>query len=427
MDTAKSPLICDEPLPFMDRIRRLVTHDQAKGVAGCFDSYRLHSAFQPIYSLAHKRAVGYEALIRATDQLGRRTQPAMLFEQDFDNEKHVLLDRLCRYIHLGNFVRLNDNLNWLFLNISPKVISSGLRFGSFFKSLLDEFSFPSHRIVIEIVENPIEEENQILEATSFYRNLGCLIAIDDFGTGHSNFERVWMLRPHIVKLDRSMVVRAAGQRQIRHLLPGIISLLHQAGALVLIEGIETEDQALIAMESDADFVQGYYFAKPAEDLHSLGKPFNGFDDLFGCFKSMAILQQDEVDSIYDGYKAPFNEAIRRIREGQPLPLACEILMRDPSVVRCYLLQPDGIQIGYTVSSENSSLAIDRRFDPLADAKSADWFRRHYLRRAIMHPKQLQITRPYLSITGSHMCVTLSMMYPTDSGRVVLCCDLNGAP
>jgi hypothetical protein len=42
----------------------------------------------------------------------------------------------------------------------------------------------------------------------------------------------------------------------------------------------------------------------------------------------------------------------------------------------------------------------------------------------MHPKQLQITRPYLSITGSHMCVTLSMMCPTNKGKIVLCCDLN---
>ncbi len=38
--------------------------------------------------------------------------------------------------------------------------------------------------------------------------MGCLLAIDDFGAGHSNFERVWNLKPDIVKLDRTLLVRA---------------------------------------------------------------------------------------------------------------------------------------------------------------------------------------------------------------------------
>ncbi|MCG8634165.1 MAG: hypothetical protein MI863_10080 [Desulfobacterales bacterium] len=46
-----------------------------------------------------------------------------------------------------------------------------------------------------------------------------------------------------------------------------------------------------------------------------------------------------------------------------------------------------------------------------------------MKRAILHPEQLQITRPYLSITGAHMCVTLSMKLSCPSGESVLCCDL----
>ena len=35
------------------------------------------------------------------------------------------------------------------------------------------------------------------------------------------------------------------------------------------EGIETEDQTIIAMESDVDMVQGFFFAKPHHDLVGL--------------------------------------------------------------------------------------------------------------------------------------------------------------
>ena len=42
-----------------------------------------------------------------------------------------------------------------------------------------------------------------------------------------------------------------------------VTLLHEAGKLVLVEGIETEHEAQIALSCEADFVQGYYFGRPA--------------------------------------------------------------------------------------------------------------------------------------------------------------------
>ncbi len=46
-----------------------------------------------------------------------------------------------------------------------------------------------------------------------------------------------------------------------------MSLLHESGYLVVMESIESEDEALIAMDADVDFVQGYYFDRPAETLN----------------------------------------------------------------------------------------------------------------------------------------------------------------
>ena len=47
--------------------------------------------------------------------------------------------------------------------------------------------------------------------------MGCLIAIDDFGAGHSNFERIWDLEPDSVKLDRSLVSRAANSSKAKRI------------------------------------------------------------------------------------------------------------------------------------------------------------------------------------------------------------------
>jgi hypothetical protein len=116
-------------------------------------------------------------------------------------------------------------------------------------------------------------------------------------------------------------------------------------------------------------------------------------------------------------------AISKLKAGRKMSAACKDMLSTLEVVRCYLIDTDGIQIGQTLVSSMYNAMKDKRFSPLEDANSADWFRRHYLRRAIYHPNQLQITRPYLSITGAHMCVTLSMKFTCQDGDCILCCDL----
>jgi EAL domain-containing protein (putative c-di-GMP-specific phosphodiesterase class I) len=52
----------------------------------------------------------------------------------------------------------------------------------------------------------------------------------------------------------------------RRMLPSIIELLHEAGAQVAIEGIESAGEALVSIESGADHLQGFHFAVPSAHL-----------------------------------------------------------------------------------------------------------------------------------------------------------------
>jgi len=391
--------------------------------SGFFNHNIIGTAFQPIFSPAHKRIVGYESLVRAKDYDGRRISPVELFSQKKPESYHVLLDRLCRYVHILNFLTLKDETNWLFLNISPEVINNGRHYGSFFGDLLKKTGFPPHRTVIEIIEHPVYSRERLIETVNYYKNLGCLIAIDDFGACYSNFDRIWDLSPDIVKLDRSIIVRASQEKKIRRLLPGIVSLIQQAGSLVLVEGIETQEQAMIVMDTNADFVQGFFFLKPAALLDLASMPLPDFDKLHAKYKKNTKDQGHKIRSTYANYDKMFSKAINRLIETSSLKEACTDLLKHESVVRCFLLHPDGIQIGQTVVSDHCIHNLDEKFKPLRDASNADWFRRHYLKRAIIHPDQIQITRPYLSITGAHMCVTLSMQFSTPNGDRILCCDL----
>ena len=398
-----------------DRHGRLLT--------GKMDHLRLYTALQPIYSLAHKRVVGYEALLRAKNDQNIWVSPGSLFDARKEEMQQIHLDRLCRYIHINNFICAGDTDNWLFLNVSAPTITSGKKYGAYFEDLIHELDFPAHRIVIEVVEQPTDNNDRLMETVVYYKSLGCLIAIDDFGAGHSNFDRIWTLKPDIVKLDRSFLVKAVTQSSAMNVLTGIVSLLHQAGALVLLEGIETREQALMAVESDADFVQGFYFAKPFINMMKLPEVFGEFDALFEEYKTGSIRERQMFQERVKVYNAIFLSVIDGLKQGDPLEKACEALLEESKVVRCYQIGTDGIQIGQTAVPAHYRINSDNRFRPLDDARSADWFRRHYFRRAILYPEQIQVTRPYLSITGAHMCMTLSMRFSDGAKDSVLCCDL----
>ena len=395
-----------------------------KTIGGKFQDHTIQSVFQPIYSLSHQRAIGYEALARVFDDDQKRINPATFFGSIEDEYSLVVLDRLCRSLHLQNFSRFEDNLNWVFLNTSPRVAVVGRKYGSFFNELLSSINIPARQIVVEIIEHEESEMEQLEDTVEYFRSLGCLIAIDDFGTGYSNFERIWSLKPDIIKLDRSMIQQASTSDKIRGLLPGIVSLLHQSGTLVLIEGVENKTQAMIALECDADFVQGFYFSRPVSHLEQIKSNDTVFKHLFNNYNSMMKRKSKDSGLLIERYKKVFMDTVEKIKEGQSLNCACNELFKDQSIVRGFLLGDDGIQIGETVQSNIAASEKNLKLRPIQSAERANWIRRHYVQRAYYHPSQIQISRPYLSITGAHMCMTLSMMFDTPTGELVFCCDVD---
>jgi EAL domain-containing protein (putative c-di-GMP-specific phosphodiesterase class I) len=417
-----------QPLPMrkdsaLDHIEA-ATQSLPNEVIGHYKELRLTSHFQPIYSLVHKRPVGYEALLRAHNQTGQNIPPLEIFKKAHNEEETVFLDRLCRNLHLRNFLSMPNDNCWIFLNVNPQVTVGGKQYGTYFSELLARYNIPPHRIVIEILESNIQDESLLSEAVNYYKNLGCLVAIDDFGAGHSNFDRIWRIAPQIVKLDRSMIVQAVRNPSVRRVLPNLANLLHESGSLVLMEGIETEDEALITLDAGIDFVQGYYFGKPNNLLLGPEQNTELLPELCEKFKNFTQKATAQYHIELQTYLALFQQAALAMQSGIPVAAACMDLLNLAKAERCYLINEDGKQQGSNLVSPLRNTMSDPRFNPLADAKDATWSRRHYFRRAVNNPGEIQISRPYLSIIGASMCVTLSITINTGQNTQVLCCDLD---
>lgn len=399
------------------------TQCEGELVSGRFKQFRLRSHYQPIFSLSHRRAVGYEALVRPVDGSGVPLSPQTLFGAAQCDTDLIFLDRLCRNIHVRNFLSARDLDAWLFLNINPRVVVKAGQHSPFFKVLLERYDIPPGRIVVEILENEIADENQLAETVGYYSSLGCLVAIDDFGAGYSNFDRIWRLGPDLVKLDRTMLIQARTQARVRRVLPSLVSLLHETGCITLIEGVETEEEALIATDSGIDLVQGYFFGRPAAASHCIMGEGAQLPDLCTRFRNRYSDSRAHEDNELKPYITAFRNCASLLSLNSPLREASLALLNRPRALRCYLIDAEGRQVGPNVLSEQTARRSDARFKPLANVSNASWSRRPYFRRAVADPGRIQISRPYLSISDAQMCITLSVTVDIEGARLVYCADL----
>jgi EAL domain-containing protein (putative c-di-GMP-specific phosphodiesterase class I) len=227
-----------------------------------YNTLTLTSHFQPIFEVSSKTCVGYEALLHATNLTGQILRPDTVFSLAANPNEAMYMDWLCRALHLRNFVNLGHDEHTLFLNVFPEVAAEDVHHPELVQNLLSFYQADPANIAIEILETGVQDESRLIDAVALYKKLGCKVALDDFGIGYSNFDRIWRLQPDFVKLDGSLMRAAGRDESARRVFLNIVKLIHECGAQVVVEGVEERTEALIALDSGAGFLQGFYFAKP---------------------------------------------------------------------------------------------------------------------------------------------------------------------
>jgi len=235
----------------------------APGMAGMPPAWRVATSFQPIFSVHSAALAGYEALARPVSAAGAPITPAAFFASHSEAEL-PRVDRECRRAHLARFASLDDGTGFLYLNVHPRALLADATVD--LRAELALHGLAPARVCIEILENESGDEGLLAEAVDVCRDTGIRVAMDDFGIARSNFDRVVALAPDFVKIDRSILNEAVGCARARRLLPSVVEMLHEAGTLVVVEGIEEAAEALCAIEAGADYVQGYYFGVPRSAL-----------------------------------------------------------------------------------------------------------------------------------------------------------------
>lgn len=218
----------------------------------------VRSVYQPIVDIDSRLTVAYEALARGPHQHPLE-RPDLLFAAARTVGCVGELDEACRRAALDGARAAGLGAPWtLFVNVEPAGIDWALaRSGD--DVGLDPVGLP---IMVEITErnltaNPVG----LLRFVERIRALGCGIALDDLGAERESLALLPLLRPDVIKLDLRLVQQRPTS-EVAEIVSAVNAEAERSGAVVLAEGIETEEHLEFARGLGAELGQGWLLGRP---------------------------------------------------------------------------------------------------------------------------------------------------------------------
>ena len=123
--------------------------------------------------------------------------------------------------------------------------------------------FRPRRLTLEVTEQTLIDDVSLSAKTmAEFGAQGIRIALDDFGAGFCNFRYLKILPLHYLNLDRSMIEGVTSDKRDVAVLRAIVAMARALDLKVIAEGIEDEEQRLVAAREGCTYFQGFLRAQP---------------------------------------------------------------------------------------------------------------------------------------------------------------------
>jgi len=232
----------------------------------------LSVVFQPIVNLLTGDVFVYEALGRMPPALAGEPDYAPLGPLDWLDVAQgcgllLELDRGWRRCAVEEVARNHAGNGTCFaLNVDPRILDDP-GFGSgYTRDIIERSQLSSTRFVLEITESGAHlGGGRLHEILSHYSAQGFRIALDDLGTGYASLSALVNLRPHVLKLDKDVVIGLAADPVRLNLVRALADFARRSGMQFIAEGIETEADLVGLLRAGVVFGQGFFIARPARE------------------------------------------------------------------------------------------------------------------------------------------------------------------
>jgi diguanylate cyclase (GGDEF)-like protein len=231
------------------------------------DIRNYRTVFQPIMDLSTESIRGYEVYSRGPE--GKFESPEDFFRACLDNNILTNVDLVCLKHCIITTRDAKSNL--LFhINLFPSTLLD-----TPIETLISLFPAQrkGHRFCLELSEEKFDgDPNNWRDHINALKQAGILIAIDDVGFDISSLERLIVLEPDFVKVDRKYVQGITREPGKVRLLKRLANVGKSLGSEIIAEGIETREDLPILRELGIHYGQGYLWGKLLPALPTDAQP-----------------------------------------------------------------------------------------------------------------------------------------------------------
>jgi len=385
--------------------------------------------FQPQVSLRRKAVIGLEALSRGFDpESGESVPPTLLFGQARDKASRLDLDRACRTKAVESFASLHrrDKSVMLSMNIDASCIDSENIENHHLLRLVKRYGISPNNIIIEIIESRCEDQEALMEFVRFYHKKNFLIALDDVGAGFSNLDRIPLIKPDVLKLDRSLVSGVHEQFHKLEVVRSLVQMAGRIGSLVLAEGVETREEVLCLLGNGVDVFQGFYFARPAPGLDAvpgMAEKVDALADEYAEERTRRIAEEKRLFSNYDLIVLTMCQSLSETPTREINQTLIRFMDTYPNVECLYVLDMKGKQVSDTLCDPDK-LQKSKRFLYEPARYGADHSLKEYF-LPIQAGLEKFTTAPYISLASGNLCTTIahSFYHKAAKRHLILCADV----
>lgn len=235
---------------------------------------RITYHLQPQVDMETGEIIGAEALTRWIDKDGSLISPATFIPALEESGFVVTLDK---YIWQGVASWLRERIDRglrvvpVSLNVS-RVDILACDVAEHMGALAAQYNLPPELMRIEITETAYTGESEAVDKlTADLHTRGFSTYMDDFGTGQSTLAMLKNVNVDVIKLDRTFVPVDGDHGRSTQIISSMLEMAQSLHLPVVVEGVETNEQANMLRQMGARYAQGFFYYRPmpAKDFEAL--------------------------------------------------------------------------------------------------------------------------------------------------------------
>ena len=235
----------------------MIYYDQLpldKDILKALGELHINFVFQPIFKSDGETIYAYEALMRPEG----KTVTEVIDEYTEFDKLHVLEIATFFGAMQAYFLRGYDQR--VSINSFPSDCMKTEEADAFLEYFGEDIR---GRMIIENLEYPYFSLEHWNEKVRSVKAMDNLLSVDDFGSGINDLERVELMSPNIVKLNRELISGIDHTPEKQDNVRNLVLNFHSRDMIVVAEGVEEKEEFDYLVGLGVDLYQGFYLARPA--------------------------------------------------------------------------------------------------------------------------------------------------------------------